>query len=369
MSVAETYKLGTAKVPIWPFARGKDITPPQSLSDVASDASAATPTLLSQLEAGEIPMLCGGWTAAQERSVVEPYEYLSQQSGKNVRGKLIWAVNEWTRVPAERLEIIERVVNTLHTASLMIDDIQDGSTLRRGVPAAHEVFGAAQTINSANYAYFLALRELRQLANPGAVDVFVEELIELHRGQGLDLLWRDSMQCPDEDEYVHMVARKTGGLFRLAIRLMQAESDCKLELCDLAGLIGITFQIRDDYLNLCSTQYTDAKGFCEDLSEGKFSFLVIHGIHAEQDRGGNNNEGGQLFDIVQSHPTDVAAKMRAISLLEQLGSFEYTRAVLDALMRRTRRMVESFDAQAGGAGGSRGITAILDAMGLDGAAR
>lgn len=61
--------------------------------------------------------------------------------------------------------------------------------------------------------------------------------------------------------------------------------------------------------------------------------------------------------------------MRAISLLEQLGSFEYTRAVLDALVRRTRRMVESFDAQAGGAGGGRGITAILDAMGLDGAAR
>jgi geranylgeranyl pyrophosphate synthase len=49
--------------------------------------------------------------------------------------------------------------------------------------------------------------------------------LRLHRGQGLDLCWRDSLTCPTEEEYLEMVANKTGGLFRLAIKLMQMESE------------------------------------------------------------------------------------------------------------------------------------------------
>jgi len=56
------------------------------------------------------------------------------------------------------------------------------------------------------------------------IDIFTEELINLHRGQGMDLYWRDSLICPSEADYLEMVGNKTGGLFRLAVRLMQAES-------------------------------------------------------------------------------------------------------------------------------------------------
>ena len=51
-----------------------------------------------------------------------------------------------------------------------------------------------------------------------------EELLNLHRGQGMDLFWRDTLTCPSEDDYLEMVENKTGGLFRLAVKLMQAES-------------------------------------------------------------------------------------------------------------------------------------------------
>jgi len=50
----------------------------------------------------------------------------------------------------------------------------------------------------------------------------VDELINLHRGQGMDLFWRDSLTCPTEEEYIEMVNNKTGGLLRLAVKLMQA---------------------------------------------------------------------------------------------------------------------------------------------------
>lgn len=70
----------------------------------------------------------------------------------------------------------------------MIDDIEDNSKLRRGVPVAHSIFGIPTVINTANYAYFLALEKCHALKNAKAMDVFVGELLNLHRGQGQDIM-------------------------------------------------------------------------------------------------------------------------------------------------------------------------------------
>ena len=86
------------------------------------------------------------------------------------------------------------------------------------------IFGTAQTINSANYIYFTALQELLRLGNTKVIEIFTHELCNLHRGQGMDLFWRDTLTCPSETDYLEMVGNKTGGLFRLAVQLMQAES-------------------------------------------------------------------------------------------------------------------------------------------------
>jgi hypothetical protein len=111
-----------------------------------------------------------------------------------------------------------------HTDSHSVDDVEDSSILRRGIPVAHSIFGTPQTINSANYVYFKALQDLLVMNNPKLIEIFTEELLNLHRGQGMDLYWRDSLTCPSEADYLEMVGNKTGGLFRLAIKLMQAES-------------------------------------------------------------------------------------------------------------------------------------------------
>lgn len=63
-----------------------------------------------------------------------------------------------------------------------------------------------------------------KLRNPKAIEIYTDELCNLHRGQGMDLYWRDTLTCPTEDDYLEMVGNKTGGLFRLAVKLMQAES-------------------------------------------------------------------------------------------------------------------------------------------------
>ena len=129
-----------------------------------------------------------------------------------------------------------------------IDDIEDNSKLRRGIPVAHSIYGVAQTINSANYIYFLALERITAMGHPRGVAIFTsrwrergreggrerereggrgrgerggrkeresssvrvsslspEQLLALHRGQGKDIYWRDSYICPTEEEYIEMV--------------------------------------------------------------------------------------------------------------------------------------------------------------------
>jgi geranylgeranyl diphosphate synthase type 3 len=164
------------------------------------------------------------WTGEKEKILLGPYDYMFNQPGKDIRKQLIAAFNAWLNLPERSLAIITQVIGMLHTSSLLVDDVEDSSILRRGVPVAHSIFGTAQTLNSANYVYFLALQELLKLDNSKSVQIYSEELCNLHRGQGMDLFWRDTLTCPTEDDYLEMVSNKTGGLFRLAIKLMQSES-------------------------------------------------------------------------------------------------------------------------------------------------
>ncbi|KAI1756428.1 terpenoid synthase [Xylaria castorea] len=289
------------------------------------------------------------WTDQKEEAISAPYNYLYNQPGKDFRTSLITAFNVWLEVPKETLDIIAKVVAMLHTASLLIDDVQDNSLLRRGLPVAHSIYGTAQTINSANYIYFCALEELQKLNNPRAVAIFSEELVNLHRGQGMDMFWRDNLECPTEDNYLEMVGNKTGGLFRLAIKLMQAESKSPVDCVPLVNVLGIIFQIQDDYRNLASPAYGDNKGFCEDLTEGKFSFLIIHSIRA-------NPRDLRLRNILNQKTTNDDVKRYAVEYMKSTGSFEYTKKVLDVLIERAKKTADGLD---GDTQKSAGIHKIL----------
>ncbi|EIM86240.1 terpenoid synthase [Stereum hirsutum FP-91666 SS1] len=316
-------------------------------------------------------------------AILEPYTYLVQAPGKDIRTTMILAFNSWLNVPGRKLLLISNVVSTLHNASLLIDDIEDSSDLRRGRTAAHIKYGIPKTINAACYIYFLAYQELLEILNYPNTDnpmnsspahsdniihhpqhsqqriysdrdlpgIVTDELLDLHRGQGMEMIWRDSLQCPTEAEYLVMISNKTGGLFRLAIKLSMAYSttNVNVDYIPLVNLLGEYFQVRDDYMNLDSSKYTESKGFAEDLTEGKFSHPIIHGICAdESDR--------TLIDILEQRPTSPTLKVQAITYLKlQTKSFEYTHGVLRKLESEIMTTIEQL-------GGNERLSTLLESL-------
>ncbi|CAO3627858.1 unnamed protein product [Cunninghamella echinulata] len=286
--------------------------------------------------------------ADKDSILLEPFHYLCAHAGKDVQLKMIEAFNLWLQVPEDKLVIITRVIEMLHSASLLIDNVEDDSVLRRGVPAAHHLYGTPQTINCANYVYFLALQEILNLNIPEMITIYTEELINLHKGQGMELFWRDTLTCPTENEFLEMVDNKTGGLLRLAVKLMQVASDSDIDYTALVSKIGIHFQVRDDYMNLQSKTYADNKGFCEDLTEGKFSFPIIHSIRSDP-------SNRQLLNILKQKSQSVELKQFALQLLEKTDTFSYCRQFLAKLEDEARQDIKQL-------GGNRKLEAIMNVL-------
>lgn len=284
----------------------------------------------------------------EDEILLQPFTYILQVPGKQIRAKLAQAFNYWLKISKDKLRAVGDITQMLHNASLLLDDIQDNSILRRGIPVAHSIYGVPSTINAANYVLFIALERVNSLNHPEATQVYTEQLLELHRGQGMEIYWRDNYICPSESEYKRMTIRKTGGLFNLAVRLMQLFSDCKEDFTPLAGILGLYFQIRDDYCNLFLQEYSENKSFCEDLSEGKFSFPILHAIQ-------NHPEGRQIMSILRQRTKDVEVKRYCISLLEKFGSFAYTRTVLEELDKKARAEVDRL-------GGNPLLIKVLDEL-------
>lgn len=119
----------------------------------------------------------------------------------------------------------------------------------------------------------------------------------------------------------------------------------------LVEMLGIHFQIRDDYINLVSNDYHDAKGFAEDLTEGKFSFPMVHCIQNFP------SKRSILESILRQKTSDVEVKKYAISILRECGSLEFTRSYLMQIERESREMIQRL-------GGNSMLESILDKLAI-----
>ncbi|RHZ58361.1 hypothetical protein CDV55_105563 [Aspergillus turcosus] len=210
--------------------------------------------------------LPAGQVKPGDEHLLAPAEYISSLPSKGVREAFIDALNVWVMLPDPNVTQLKSIGQTLHNASLMLDDIEDSSPLRCGRPATHPVFGVGQTINLANFPLIQDADQVRQWGDSRCMVIFMEEMRLLFCGQSLDLYWTRQGEYPSEEEYLAMIRNKTGGLFRLTARLMAQMAPFQnhsqhMSLESLASQLGEYFQIRDDYQNL-------TEEVCESFASG-----------------------------------------------------------------------------------------------------
>lgn len=275
------------------------------------------------------------WQKPPAKAIMAPCDYVNKLPSKGVRQMLTEALNAWLQAPKTSMKRIEGIVSTLHNSPIIIDDIQDSSSMRRGQPATHVIFRTPQAMNSGLFMYVQALQDARKLKNSGAIDIALEEIEHLYLGQSLELYWRHNLQCPSEEEYLNMVDNNTGGMFRLLLRLLQAESprSSKFDFELLTVLLGRFSQIRDDYMNLQSTESSDQKGSCEDLDEGKYSYPILHLSAHESDWQGHINE---IFKqrpsvIGETSKLSTETKVHILQLLVTSGELKFVLGLLERL--------------------------------------
>jgi geranylgeranyl diphosphate synthase type 3 len=85
-----------------------------------------------------------------------------------------------------------------------IDDIQENSILRHGIPVAHSIYGVASTINIANYLLLKGLKRVQSLNHHVAITVCTEQVLDMYYGQRMHICWRDNYNCPSFQEYKQM---------------------------------------------------------------------------------------------------------------------------------------------------------------------
>jgi len=157
--------------------------------------------------------------------------------------------------------------------------------------------------------------------------LYSQEMLNVHLGQGLDIYWHQGKKNPTIDEYLQMCAYKTGVLARLSARLgalLSGGSEAFINsIGRFAEAIGVAFQIQDDLLNLSGEEFAKKIELLgEDIHEGKRSLMALHCIqHAPEEK------SKRLVEILNSKTSDPVVIKEAIDLMKSTDSLSYSKTV------------------------------------------
>jgi geranylgeranyl pyrophosphate synthase len=277
------------------------------------------------------------------KAIAEPIWEFLDRGGKRWRPALFLLICEALGRNSDEFVDFAIIPEVIHNGTLMVDDIEDASELRRGKPCTYKVYGMDIAINAGNAMYYLPLLPLikhrkklsgEKLAK--AYEVYVKEMINLSLGQAMDIGWHRGLANADkldEKDYLQMCAYKTGTLARMSAKLAAVLADGDEELVEKLGrfaeTIGLAFQMQDDVLDLTGGEFEKKKGGRgQDITEGKRSLLVIHTLKVAE---ATNRK--RLIEILNMHTSDPRLKDEAIALMKKHGSIDYVKQFARKMMK------------------------------------
>jgi octaprenyl-diphosphate synthase len=213
------------------------------------------------------------------------------------------------------------VVEFIHTATLLHDDVVDQSDLRRGRKTANALFGNAPSVLVGDFLYSRAFQLMVALDNMTVQKVLADTTNAIAEGEVLQLL---HVHNPDTDEaaYLNVIERKTAVLFAAATRLgaLVAGADAATQdrMAEYGLQLGLAFQIADDVLDYAADSEALGKNLGDDLAEGKATLPLIHAM-AHSDATVHN----RLRAIVEAG--DVEALPEVVAAIARHDSLEFAR--------------------------------------------
>ncbi|MEJ2683303.1 MAG: polyprenyl synthetase family protein [Candidatus Sulfobium sp.] len=238
---------------------------------------------------------------------------------------------------------IAAIIESIHTASLLHDDVVDTAEVRRGKPTANSIWGNQVVVLVGDFLYSNALKSAVMQKNQGIMETLSDATTRMTEGELLQL---NRISDPDitEEEYREIISAKTGALISAACRIGALLGGVSREKEDALGSFGmktgVAFQMADDILDYMADEGELGKKLCKDLEEGKITLPLLFLL-----RTAGEEEVSEVKSVIRDFSE--AGLQRIMDLLKKYHSIEASLEKARALVEEAKRELSAFpDSQA-----------------------
>jgi geranylgeranyl pyrophosphate synthase len=296
-------------------------------------------------ELAEVEKTLLGFIPQNIPEVYEPISEIIKRGGKRARPMLTLLTCRALDGETGRAIKPASLIELFHTFTLVHDDIEDDSQMRRGKPTLNVKYGIPIALNCGDAMYTLVWNKLSEIEEtPETIlelqHMFSSAFLRVVEGQGLELSWYHSKKFNvTEQEYYSMVGGKTGALMALSCEtgayLADADAKTRARLNDFGEKIGVAFQIQDDVLNVSGEFSKYQKEIGGDITEGKRTLIVSKTFEKC-----NKEEHAELTRILEAHTTSQKDIGYAIALFKKYGAMDYARKKAIELIEESKILLE-----------------------------
>jgi octaprenyl-diphosphate synthase len=257
--------------------------------------------------------------------VTDIAEYLIAGGGKRIRPLLLLLSAKALGSNSEVRIRLGAVVEMLHTATLVHDDIIDEADTRRGRPSSNTTWGNAKCVLAGDWLYMQSFRTALEERNFRVLDLLISLTQQMVEGE---LLQMEKLgHLINEEEYFDLIYRKTACLFKVSMQLGAAVADLQAttdlphydeQMGEYGRNLGLAFQIVDDVLDLTAAEDVLGKPVASDLREGKATLAVIHALER-----GTGADREAIRTVLSDRSFDRVSHLQILEILRRHGSLDY----------------------------------------------
>jgi octaprenyl-diphosphate synthase len=281
----------------------------------------------------------GADTISGVQAITEISEYLRAGGGKRIRPALLFLSAKLLDYEGRGAVRLGAVVEIIHTATLVHDDIIDEAKTRRGRPAANTQWGNAKCVLAGDWLYMQAFKIAVQERNFRILDTLIELTQQMVEGE---LLQMERLgQLITLDDHFDLIFRKTACLFSVCMRLGAILAGATEEQEEALGKyghdLGMAFQIVDDVLDLTASENVLGKPVASDLREGKATMAVIHALERC-----TPEERSKIETVLRNGAFNGVSHADILEILQRYGSLDAASARAAEYAESAQQAIRSF---------------------------